>query len=236
MTAHFGEVGYGGETIRFEVRRLGSRRTLGIEVHPDGRVLVRAPADCPAEVIDDRVKRRARWITRQLADLERYRPRTPPRHYVSGETHLYLGRQYRLKVSPGDRRSVKLTRGHLLVSLPEPCTPARCKNVLRLWYRDRARSVFREALAASLGHFEELERPRLIIRTLQSRWGSLSPSGTMTLNVDLVRAPRACIEYVVVHELCHLKHPHHGAEFYRLLEGVMPDWQQRKEKLEIALV
>lgn len=235
MTADIGEIAYGSEMIRFEVRRLSSRRTLAIEVHPDGRVLVRAPVACRPELIHERIKLRARWITRQLADLERYRPRTPQRHYVSGETHLYLGRQYRLKVSPGDRRSVKLTRGHLLVSLPEPCSPERCKQVLRRWYRDRAKVVFREALDASLDHFDELERPRLIIRMLRSRWGSLSPKGTMTLNVDLVRAPRACIEYVVVHELSHLKHPHHGAEFYRLLERVMPDWQKRKEKLEMAL-
>ena len=76
----------------------------------------------------------------------------------------------------------------------------------------------------------------LILRTLQSRWGSLSAAGTMTLNVHLVRAPRACIEYVVAHELCHLKHRGHDAAFFQLLERVMPDWAERKELLELALL
>ena len=78
--------------------------------------------------------------------------------------------------------------------------------------------------------------PRLAIRRMKTRWGSMSPNGTLTLNSDLVRAPRECIEYVVTHELCHLKHRHHDAAFYGLLEQHMPDWEKRKHKLELALV
>lgn len=82
----------------------------------------------------------------------------------------------------------------------------------------------------------ELERPCLHIRKLKTRWGSLSPRGILTLNVDLIRAPGECIDYVIAHELCHLKHRDHGADFYRLLERMMPDWERRKLKLELALV
>ena len=231
-----GTLTYGRDTIRYEVRRLASRQTLAIEVHPDGRVLVRAPLDCPEAVIAERVRKRAGWICRQLAEFERYRPRTPARQYVNGESHLYLGRQYRLKLMPGDRSDVKLTRGQLLVSLPGGPDPDRVKALLHRWYLERARAVFSDVLCASLRHFKGDEHPRLIVRAMRSRWGSLSRAGTMTLNVNLVRTPRACIEYVVTHELCHIRHRDHDARFYALLCSAMPDWQQRKQRLEMELL
>lgn len=230
-----GTLTWGTDTIRYEVRFLASRQTLAIEVHPDSRVLVRAPVDCPAALIAARVQKRAGWIGRQLAEFERYRPRTPARQYVNGESHLYLGRKYRLKLISGEAASVKLTRGQLLVTLGEP-EPERVKALLHRWYLDRARAVFTEVLDASLLHFKGVASPRLIVRAMQSRWGSLSRAGTMTLNVNLVRAPRPCIEYVVTHELCHTKHRDHDARFFKLLGQVMPDWEQRKQRLEAALL
>lgn len=231
-----GTLTWGTDTIRYEVRFLASRQTLAIEVHPDSRVLVRAPLDCPEALITERVQKRARWISRQLAEFERYRPRTPARQYINGESHLYLGRQYRLKLMQGDTSDVKLTRGQLLVSLPGESAPDRVKVLLHRWYLDRARAVFSDVLDASLRHFKGVEHPRLSVRAMQSRWGSLSRAGTITLNVNLVRAPRACIEYVVVHELCHTKHRDHDARFFKLLGQVMPDWEQRKQRLEAALL
>lgn len=260
MKTLIGSVTYGRDTIRYEVRFLASRQTLAIEVHPDSRVLVRAPLDCPEALIAERVHKRAGWISRQLAEFERYRPRTPARQYVNGESHLYLGRQYRLKLLQGDSASVtksqgaildarsapaggapgmariKLTRGQLLVSLPGDSDPDRVKVLLHRWYLDRARAVFSDVLDASLHHFKGIEHPRLIVRAMQSRWGSLSRAGTMTLNVNLVRAPLPCIDYVVTHELCHTKHRDHDARFFKLLGQVMPDWEQRKQRLEAALL
>ena len=231
-----GSLTWGTDTIRYEVRFLASRQTLAIEVHPDSRVLVRAPVDCPEALIAERVKKRAAWISRQLAEFQRYRPRTPARQYVNGESHLYLGRQYRLKLISGEAASVKLTRGRLLVTLPGEPEPERVKALLHRWYLDRARAVFTEVLDASLPHFKGVEHPRLIVRAMQSRWGSLSRAGSMTLNVNLVRAPRPCIEYVVTHELCHTTHRDHDARFFKLLGQVMPDWEKRKQRLEAALL
>lgn len=236
MKTMTGTLTWGTDTIRYEVRFLASRQTLAIEVHPDSRVLVRAPVDCPEALIAERVQKRAAWISRQLAEFERYRPRTPARQYINGESHLYLGRQYRLKLAEGDAASVKLTRGQLLVSLPGKSGPERVKTLLHRWYLDRARAVFTEVLDASLLHFKGVEQPRLIVRAMQSRWGSLSRAGTMTLNLNLVRAPRPCIEYVVTHELCHTRHRDHDARFFKLLGHVMPDWEQRKQRLEAALL
>jgi len=236
MTIEVASLQYGGETIPYVVRRMGSRKTLGIEVHPDGRVLVRAPVDCPESVISERLRRRASWISRQRADFARYQPRTPQRQYVSGEAHLYLGRQYRLKATTSTEAGVRLSRGEIIVRTAGTATPERVKVQLEAWYRARAREVFAEAVETSVRRFHAINRPRLIIRTMQSRWGSLSRTGNMTLNVRLVRAPRVCIEYVVVHELCHSVHRDHDRRFYETLEALMPDWRKRKERLEVALV
>lgn len=230
------ELAYGPETIRYQVQWVSTRRTLSIEVHPDQRVIVRAPVGCAEEIISARVKKRGAWISRQIADFQRYSPRTPQRRYVSGETHLYLGWQYRLKVVTGESASIRMNRGQLVVTLREKADPDRVRTMLHRWYLDRARRVFGEVLDQCLLRFKGHRRPRLIVRAMKSRWGSLSPSGSMTLNADLVRAPRVCVEYVVVHELCHLQHSDHSAEFYKLLDRAMPDWQRLKRQLETALL
>lgn len=230
------EIVFGTETIGYEIRFLPTRRTLGIEVHPDLSVVVRAPTNCDLDTIQTRVGKRASWISKQLTNFQRYSPRTPARQYVSGETHLYLGRQYRLKLVSGEPASVKMNRGHLVLTLPGKADPDRVKALLHRWYLDHARQVFIAVLDEFLPRFKGCQRPRLTVRAMQSRWGSLSQAGAMTLNANLVRAPRACIEYVVTHELCHLKHRDHDARFFRLLGQVMPDWEKRKQRLETALL
>lgn len=233
-----GSIEFGRETICYEVLFLTTRRTLGIEVHPDQTVRVRAPVGCTAKVIEQRIKRRASWISKQLARFRQFSPRTPQRRYVSGETHLYLGRQYRLKVVTSSNANVKLTRGQLLVAMPGSKDPDHVREILRQWYLENGRRIFTGVLQKCFRRFSKLahEEPRLIVRSMQSRWGSFSPAGTMTLNVDLVRAPTACIEYVVTHELCHRQHRNHDASFFRLLEQLMPDWEKRKQRLEAALI
>lgn len=229
-------VTWGGHAIRYEVVERQGRRTLGIEVHPDHRVVVRAPVGCPPPLVAERVKKRVAWIVRQLAEFEGYAPRTPARQYVAGESHLYLGRQYRLVIVRGDAAGVSLTRGRLLVRVEGAPQPARVRALLDAWYAERARAVFGAVLEEACSRLAGRGPRRLLVRTMRTRWGSLSASGAMTLNVDLIRAPRACIEYVVTHELCHLTHRDHGARFYRLLARRMPDWEQRKRRLEMALL
>jgi len=238
MSKSNGVVAFGRETIRYEVQFLTTRRTLGIEVHPNLQVLVRAPTNCDPAIIAAKVHQRAPWISKRLAEFQRFSPRTPPRQFVSGETHLYLGRQYRLKASGGNVSSVKMARGQLIVSTRGETQPEQVKATLQRWYRQRAREVFQEILDSCFKPFARRGHncPRLAVRAMQTRWGSLSRSGLITLNGNLIRAPKGCIEYVVVHELCHLEHENHGPKFYRLLEQLIPDWLKRKRKLEEVLL
>jgi predicted metal-dependent hydrolase len=238
MNTSNGVVAFGTETIRYEVQFLTTRRTLGIEVHPNLQVLVRAPMDCDPAMITAKVQQRAPWISKRLAEFQRFSPRTPPRQFVSGETHLYLGRQYRLKVCEGTVSSVKMRRGQLLGSTRRKTQPEQVKTILQRWYRERAREIFEEVLDVCFISFARRghPRPRLAVKNMHTRWGSLSSSGLITLNGNLIRAPKSCIEYVVVHELCHLEHKNHGAKFYQLLEQLIPDWVKRKRKLEEVLL
>lgn len=225
---------YGKHRIDFAVVRR-RRKTLEIAVEPNASVVVAAPADAPIEAIVEKVRKRAAWIRRQQRFFSQFIPRTPERRYLAGETYLYLGRQYRLKVVRSARPGVEMTRGFITVRTREPERPEVTRRLVEGWYRKQARAKFVERLEASLTRFPDPEafRPAaLIVRRMEKRWGSLSPSGRLLLNRRLIEAPVDAIDYVIAHELCHMAEPHHGPEFYRLLDRVMPDWEGCKGRLE----
>lgn len=226
---------YGRKTIEFELR-FADRRTLGIQVHPDGRLIVIAPVDSPIEKIIPKLTTRAPWILRQMKSFEKFQPKTPPRKYISGETHLYLGRQYKLRARAGSANSVKLLNGQFLVTHKRGET-LNVAEILSQWYRTRAEIIFSEVLATSFSKFHKykIPYPQLSIRSMQKRWGSCTPAGRILLNLELVKAPRASIEYVIIHELCHLINPTHDKAFMALQYKMMPDWPKWKERLEYCL-
>jgi len=231
-----GSIAYGKENIPFELLFV-DRKSMEIAVHPDNRVVVKAPVGAELIKIQARLTKRAGWIKRQRDYFGQFDPRTPARRYVGGESHLYLGRRYRLKIIRGEVNHVKLMQGYFRIAVNGAPTPERIKQLLDKWYLKKAREWFLEVLSQYLPEFglPGPSSPKLSIRRMKTRWGSLSPNCTLTLNVDLIRAPKECIEYVVAHELCHMKHRQHNGDFYRLLEQRMPDWEMRKHKLELSL-
>jgi len=237
MTSKTFSVSYGSGEIDFRLeRRL--RKTLAISVVPNAFVEVVAPLDAPLEKILERVRRRGAWILRQQRYFVQFQPRTPERQYVAGETHLYLGRQYKLKVVEHIQQQVKLHRGQLTVQSSKPRNTELTRALVEQWYRDRARAKFRERLALCQQRFpnpEEVGPKGLMIMQLQQRWGSMTRSGRLILNLALIRASTDAIDYVITHELCHTHHHNHGAAFFSLLNQVMPDWAERKLKLERQL-
>lgn len=236
MSPERGGITYGGHHIAFHVRH-AARQTLEIAVHPDGSVVVTAPLGVNHEDVRERVARRARWIAGQKAYFAQFDPRTPPRRYVSGETHLYLGRRYRLKVEAGEKDSVRLRAGRLVVKVRDVPAATSVAELVTAWYAEKAAERLAERAEVCWDRFSGPGRPipRLRIRRMRSRWGSMSAGGLLTLNVDLVRAPRECIDYVILHEFCHVEHPDHGPAFRARLEQVLPDWERRKHRLELTL-
>ena len=211
------------------------RKTLQLEVLPDMSVRMLAPLGAKVEVCSRMLLKRMDWVRAQMRYFSQFHPLTKPREYVSGETHLFLGRRLRLKVISGPTKGVMAARQHLTVCAGRTTSARLVEATLWQWYREQAADLFQERL---LGCMVKLNIPKaegpneLIIRRYKSHWGSMSPTGVLGLNLDLIRAPVECIDYVIIHELCHLRFPHHGPRFWDLLERVMPDWRKRKSKLE----
>jgi predicted metal-dependent hydrolase len=234
MATKLHTINYGTQQISFQLERR-ERKTLAIHVHPDMSIEVVAPLDASLEQIYEKVKKRARWIERQVGFFRQFHPKTPARQYMAGETHRYLGRQYRLKLIPDDETSVKIARGYIIVYSKSPKDPETTRKLVEDWFFKRAKIKFRERLGYCLQLFPDPEVVHpigMIVRQLSNRWGSMSPAGRLVLNYRLIQAPTWCIDYVIVHELCHRIYANHGPHFEQLLERIMPDWEERKLRLE----
>lgn len=208
-------------------------RKARIHVHPNGLVEVETPAEASLAEAKQALLKRAQWVSRHLRDIEARRADILERDYVSGETVFYLGRRYMLKVQKCSQpEPVKLLRGKVCFSLAAP-NKQTVKAALDSWYQNRAKIVFRRRLEAITDRLPWIkEVPVLSVRPMTTQWGSCSPSGRIALNPHLIKTPTKCIDYVIIHELCHLKEHNHSAQFYRLLGRAMPDWEKVKASLD----
>jgi len=224
---------FGSKEIVFDLQ-YQARKSLGITVSPDRKVMVKAPIDATIEKILEKVRKRAPWILKQQSYFLSFEPLTPPRRYISGESHLYLGRQYRLKIYGASENEVKLKRGFLEVYTSDR---AKAGKLVEDWYRERAAMKFPEIAQKWIERFKKygVAPSAFVIKWMEKRWGSCTPNGKIILNVELIKAPKGCIEYVVVHELCHLIHHDHSAAFLALQTKEMADWGKWKERLEWVL-
>lgn len=227
---------YGSEEIVFNLRRQPSRvvSRIAIHVEPDGRVEVDAPSAASLAEVLAAVKKRVRWISQQVSAIKERLKHVLPCEYVSGESLHYLGRRYRLKVIVDLRSPVeaRMRGAFIIVTLPAHDF-ATIRSALNTWYRHRAREVFTQRLsviAEPLSWVHEL--PPLRLRFMSRQWGSCSPAGRITLNPWLVRAPREAIDYVLLHEVSHLRHHNHSKAFYSTLDRHMPNWRKVKWRLD----
>lgn len=226
---------YGSKVICFQLERR-PRRTLEISVCPNLDVEVRAPLNRSLDEILHKVRKRAGWIVEQQYFFSLFMPIQQEKKYFSGETHAYLGRNYRLKVVAAERENVLLKRGSLEVHTRDRHNSTRIKQLLDNWYRERASLVFVEIFDRLFKKdFKgQVAKPIFYLRAMSKRWGSCTRDGRILLNTHLIKAPIYSIEYVIVHELCHFKHHNHSKSFYNLLTQIMPDWEKRKIRLELV--
>lgn len=226
---------FGSRKIEFSLTYL-KRKSLGIKVHPNATVEVLAPSNTKEELILEKIKVKAPWILKQIDHFNSYRPGTPERRFINGETHLYLGRQYRLKIVPDTTDVVKAWRGQLWIHAVNT-NNENLKKQLDVWYKQKAIFVFNDLLQEVMPKFKKYKigPPVLTIRAMSKRWGSCSPAGKIILNTELIKASKGCIEYVIIHELCHLVNRNHDRAFFNLLIKMMPDWKKWKDRLEYSL-
>ncbi|NEN24501.1 M48 family metallopeptidase [Cryomorpha ignava] len=224
---------FGSKQIEFRVEYT-DRKTLGITVTPEMDVLVKAPNDSTMPKIKEKLQKKAAWILKQQSFFLTFHPKATDRKYISGETHLYLGRQYILKVDESDQESIKLKGKFIEVKARNK---SRVKDLIKSWYLERARSKFHSTAQPLIEKFKKynVEPSSIVLREMATRWGSCTPKGKIILNPELIKAPKGCIEYVIIHELCHLIHRDHTQRFIDLQTKEMKDWEKWKGKLERLL-
>lgn len=227
---------YGNSRIDFSLKR-NHRKTLGIKVYPDGSTVVTAPLETPYKKITEKVKSKAQWIDKQKDFFMFFEPRTKEKLYESGESHLYLGKNYRLKVTESNTNSVKLIGGYIIINIKDKHNKKGIERELKKWYKSKAIIHFESLYKNRLSLAKELSNKESSLKYMwyENRWGSCFKDGTISLNLDLIKAPKECIDYVIVHELCHLVHHNHSTKFYRLLSKKLPKWRESKNKLERLL-
>ncbi|MCK6402211.1 MAG: M48 family metallopeptidase [Sphaerotilus natans subsp. sulfidivorans] len=229
-------VTYGDEQIAFTLRRQTERvvSRVAIHVEPDGRVQVDAPPSASLADVLAAVRKRSRWISQHVAAAKERMAHVLPREYVSGEAIHYLGKRYRLKVvvEPVSAAEAKLRGAFVVVNVPRRDVD-QIRVCIDTWYRERAREVFATRLKVVSEPLRWVRQPPVFrLQFMTRQWGSCSPSGRLTLNPWLVAAPREGIDYVLLHELCHLKYHDHSRSFYVTLTRHFPDWERVKERLD----
>lgn len=224
---------YGSKEIKYSLE-FSNRKSLGITITPDLEVLVKAPIGTPVDKIREKLKEKAPWIIKQQNFFLSFQPKTTPRKYIGGETHLYLGRQYRLKIETGDKESVKMKGKFIEVTTSDKL---RAKELVQEWYLKNAKQKLVAIAQPLIEKFKrhEVEPDSIVLREMPTRWGSCTAKGKIILNPELIKAPKGCIEYVIIHELCHLIHHDHTQKFLDLQTKEMPDWEKWKMKLERLL-
>ena len=228
-------VRYGDQEVSCLVRQTAAiTGRVRIHVYPNGNVEIEAPEGREPDQIRAAAQRRARWIFQHRNAAIAARREALPREYVSGETHFYLGRRHKLVVKEANAQpsGVKLLRGRLEVTLPV-ADRAAIRRRLNAWYSARAAEYLAIKVSEVMTRLAWIKSPpSLKLMRMRTQWGSCSPGGDIYLNPALVRAPRHCIEYVILHELCHLLEHNHSKRFFSLLTKHMPGWESAKIELD----
>ncbi|HHX7303651.1 TPA: M48 family metallopeptidase [Legionella anisa] len=236
MSTDTSYITFGIDKIPFELRpKRQEGHRITIKVKPDCQVIVFAPPSATQDEIIVAVNKRAKWVYNKLRIFRSQQEYITPRQYISGESHYYLGKKYVLKVIDDSKAKpqVKLVRGQLQIIASRNVEHRR--QLLSDWYKQKGFEVFSKRLDQLLLSAPWIkERPSINLRAMRSRWGSCAVNGKITLNTHLIKAPIACIDYVILHELCHHSEHNHSDKFYRLLNRVSPNWKQVKQYLDKA--
>ena len=224
-----------GREICYRLERKNVKN-LNLRVRKDGSVFVSANDRVPCEEIDLFIQSKASYILKVIdhfREMAQYKPQ--PKQYVSGETFYIQGRGLRLQVSQAQKDAISSDGVYIFLEVKDINDVEKKRRIVTRFLDQECKTIFSEVMDALYPMVEKygIEKPTLRIRAMETRWGScLTKKRIITLNKRLLEAPRNCIEYVVMHELCHLIHPNHSKTFYAFLSMLMPDWKERKITLE----
>jgi len=234
------QIQYGDKTIEFKVERKNVKN-VNLSIKPDMTIIISAHEKVPLDFIYDFVKEKSSWVLKHMKNFENVKPYIQSeREYVSGESYKYLGKQYRLRVVSGSKQEVvKYYQGFIYLYVKDTTNFKHKEKLIEEWYRKKAQKTFQESLNKQYLLVQKygIEKPSIDLRVMKVRWGSaLIDSNTILLNSELIKAPKHCIDYVILHELIHFKYNDHSDNFYKMLYSLMPDWEKRKTVLDEEIV
>ena len=229
---------YGNKKIIFKIECSNRKKTAGIYIDPERGVIIHSPRFLKVNKIKEIVRKRARWIVEKQELVKNYGHVCSVKEFVSGEAFPYLGKQYRLKVIKSGtekKEKCKLINGRFLVEINRDLNgdsvKRNVKEALMEWYLAHAEEKIPERVkvyARQIGKWPE----RVEIKNHKRRWGSCSHNGIVRFNWKIVIAPVTILDYVIVHELCHLIHQHHSTQFWQKVQAIIPDYTKRWDKLK----
>ena len=228
-----------GATITYQLE-YKDVKNLNLRIRKDGQVYVSANPLVTLEEIDAFVLRKGAYILNaleQIRSLAQFKKQE--KQYISGETFYIQGRSLRLIVAPANKNSVTSDGVYIYLNTKNTDDAVTKQRAMNCYLDQQCRSIFGTILSEIYPLFQKygVNMPSLRIRDMDTRWGScLAKKGIITLNKRLLEAPRSCIEYVVMHELCHFIHPNHSKQFYEFLTMLMPDWKERKSNLDMLAI
>lgn len=233
------EIKYGEEKIIFAVERK-KVKNVNLNIRVNGEIIVTAREEVPINFIMSFVERKASWIIKQSKYFKDHATENiAARELVSGETIKYLGKQYRLKVQEAINEEVKYFRGYIHLYVKDKSNYKRKEQLLNDWIDKRCKEIFNEIYNKVYPVLSKYNVPssKITIRNMKSRWGScIVQKQNIILNRELIKAPKYCIQYVILHELIHFMYKDHNKEFYDFLYTLMPDWKERKRILDEEVV
>lgn len=224
-----------GNAISYTLERKPVKN-INLRIRADQCVYVSAPKDVAAKMVDAFVVEKSAYILRALQKFKDKNRDTVSEHsFVNGETVKFLGRNLRLKIKNATRSKVESDESYVTLYVKDVQDAGLKKRVLETWLRKKCKD---EITAICKKVYPQVKKygvafPEIQLREMVSRWGSCSPKkGFMTFNTALIAMPVSCIEYVVTHEFTHFLYPNHSKKFYQQLATFMPDWEERKKRLE----
>ncbi len=228
-------VSFGENRINFILVRKDVKN-INLNIRPDTSIMVSAHAEVPLEIVEDFIRQKGPWIAKKINYFKAFRPEVKnEKEYVSGESFKYLGRQYRLKVQKSDKAEVKYFRGLIYLYVQDTRDFKKKEMLFKEWLYKKSQIHYNDSLDRMyrlVGKYN-IPKPMIRIRVMSSRWGSCHRKDkVITLNSELIKAPKHCIDYVVLHELIHFKYKNHDNRFYTFLMSFMPDWEFRKKILD----
>jgi len=231
------ELAYGGKKIKCHLS-YDWNGSIRLAVKKNGEVHIKAPHLIPEMMIKSFLKQKARWIYRHYTFHKLHDDSLSPKEYKEGEIHFFMGERYQLSIKKGDKESVLLSEANslsekqMIVSTARPSSVL-IRSIIRAWYHEQGVKILFDRFQKAKEPFSRIGivPESLTYKRMRGKWGTCAHDGAICLNPELIKTPLECIDYVVYHELCHVRHHNHGNGFHALMTQMMPDWKVRRKKL-----